>query len=73
MESCRSLFLGILYSVMTLPSPVRCGKWRRVVSSGSPLRSLGACSGRKSSRLLSAGGALTYDVCEARRSDGRSP
>jgi hypothetical protein len=28
MESCRSVFLGILYSVMTRRLPVRCGKWR---------------------------------------------
>ena len=34
MESCRSVFLAILYSVMTRPQPVRCGKWPGPVSAG---------------------------------------
>ena len=34
MESCRSVFLANLYSVMTRPDPVRCGKWPGSVSAG---------------------------------------
>jgi hypothetical protein len=34
MESCRSVFLAKLYSVMTRPEPVRCGKWPWPVTAG---------------------------------------
>jgi hypothetical protein len=48
MESCRSVFLAKLDSVMTRRLPVRCGKWPWAGSRRSGLRTLDSCSAKKS-------------------------
>ena len=51
-ESCRSVFLGILASLMTRRGPVRCGKWRSDVYRIRPLRLWDSCLRQKAIKEL---------------------